>query len=111
MGSRICVNSDVDIATAPQLESALNLLRDKSVVVADLERCPYFDSSGIAVLYKVIRHHYVIVYMSKECLIHRLFDIVDGSKIFPIYETETEALNAALRIARTTEERPTDKLA
>ncbi|GAC1412952.1 MAG: hypothetical protein NVSMB64_23170 [Candidatus Velthaea sp.] len=92
------VHGDVDIASAPQFESCINLLRDEKVLVIDLALCPYFDSSGFSVLYRAIQNLQVIVFMPADCRIRRVFNIAGVGIVFSIFETEIEALNAACMI-------------
>lgn len=103
--SVIRIFGEVDIASVHELESCLQGLNDDIVVVIDLEVCPYFDSTGFTVLYKLVRRQHLITFMPKNCMIRRIFDIVGAEKMFPIFETEVEALNAASTIVRNGERR------
>ncbi len=102
------VHGDVDIASAPQFEAALALLRDETVVVVDLEVCRYFDSTGFSVLYRAIRNHHVIVCMPDDCAIRRLFEIVGAGQLFPIFATDAAAIQAARKIEADGEPRTFD---
>ncbi len=103
------VYDDVDIASAPQFESCLRILRDEIALVIDLDSCPYFDSTGLSVLYRAIRNQHVLVFMPKSCPLRRIFDIVAAGQLFPIFENEDTALHAARNIMNVGE-RPSNKV-
>ena len=93
--SLVRVYDDVDIANASHLEASIKLLHDEAVVVIDLERCPYFDSSGLSVLYRLSRNQHIIIFMPYACRIRRIFEIADLKSVFPLFETEADAVFAA----------------
>ena len=97
--SVVRVFEDVNIASAPKFEAALNALHDQSVIVIDLRYCPYFDSTGLSVLYRTTRETRVATFMPLECNIRKIFDIVRSSELFQTFETEADALQYARDIA------------
>lgn len=59
-----------------------------------------FRLDGIHGSLQIGRRQHLITFMPKNCMIRRIFDIVGAEKMFPIFETEVEALNAASTIVR-----------
>lgn len=89
----------LDVSLASEIEERLNAFLDKEGVLfllLNLEKVEYMSSSGfrvaIAVLRKLKSKGGTLVLCSLQPPVRRLFDIIELSSLFEIFDTEKEAL-------------------
>ncbi|HEY3374991.1 MAG TPA: STAS domain-containing protein [Candidatus Aquicultor sp.] len=96
----IILEGEVDVYTAPKLKSRLIDLVDegKYDIIIDLQKVEFMDSSGLGVLVgglkRVKSHQGSIALVCTQENILKIFRITGLVKVFPIYTTEEEAINA-----------------
>ena len=101
----VTVNGELDLYSAPQLESELAGLHQKNVrsVVVDLTECEFIDSSALALLVKANKRldaaqaGFSIVTPDRN--IRRIFEITGFDRVLTIHQTRAVAMNGGLRIA------------
>lgn len=94
------VGSDIDIASAHVLESAIALAEpswDERVIVS-LEHCNYCDSSGLAVLYRARKRlgEQLRIVVPSDVRIRRIFDICGMNQQLAICDSLREALQTPI---------------
>ena len=88
------VQGELDIATAPQLESELAGLEGRAgKPVIDLTECTFIDSGGFHVLARACTQIGASVVCPREPL-RWVFDIVAVERICPMYDSLEQALAA-----------------
>jgi anti-sigma B factor antagonist len=87
----IRVQGELDIATAPQLESELGEVEGDAVI--DLTECTFIDSGGIHVLVRACTRIGASVICPRQDL-RRVFEIVAVERICPLYDSLEQALAA-----------------
>ena len=87
----IRVQGELDIATAPQLESELGEVEGDAVI--DLTECTFIDSGGFHVLARACTQIGASVVCPREPL-RWVFDIVAVERICPTYDSLEQALAA-----------------
>ena len=101
----VTVNGELDLYSAPQLESELAKLHQKSVrsVVVDLTECEFIDSTALVLLVKANKRlgaaqaGFSIVTPDRN--IRRIFEITGLDRVLTIHQTRAVAMNGGLRIA------------
>ncbi len=101
------VADDVDIASAPELAALLRGASDEPVVVVDVSRCAYFDSTGFTVLYKTIGKLHIVLHLPEASRVRRLLEIMLAAMVFPIFTSEVSSFEAARAIAASGRALPT----
>ncbi len=92
------LDGEVDVYTAPKLKSRLIDLVDQSKfkIIVNLENIDFMDSSGLGVLVgglkRVRSHDGAIALVCTQENILKIFRITGLVKVFPIFETESQAL-------------------
>lgn len=76
-------------------------MADEPVVVVDLEKCPYFDSSGLSVLVRFRKRNNLVVSVPPNFKVRRIFDITNLTSVINISSTEAEALRIARELMKT----------
>jgi anti-sigma B factor antagonist len=91
---------DVDLGTSPNLRKALfDLLRETPRLALNLKAIRYIDSSGIATLIEALKNaqrlqkDFVLFGLSPA--VQDVFRLTHVNRIFPIFETEEEAVTPA----------------
>lgn len=101
----VTVNGELDLYSAPRLESELAKLQQKSVrsVVVDLTECEFIDSTALVLLVKANKRlgaaqaGFSIVTPDRN--IRRIFEITGLDRVLTIHQTRAVAMNGGLRIA------------
>jgi anti-anti-sigma factor len=93
----VAVTGDVDGMTAPSLRLACT---SPLPIVVNLLSCPYIDSHGLNVLIVQSRSNELILALSPQCRIYRIFAITGLLDEFVIRATLEEALLLALDVDR-----------
>jgi anti-anti-sigma factor len=91
----VAVTGDVDGMTAPSLRLACT---SPLPIVVNLLSCPYIDSHGLNVLIVQSRSNELILALSPQCRIYRIFAITGLLDEFVIRATLEEALSLALDV-------------
>jgi anti-anti-sigma factor len=83
--------ADIDIASARQLQSIIDLSASTSPLplVVSLEQCPYCDSTGLSILvrtWKRLGNRFAIV-ASRESPCYRVLEITGLDQTLPVYST------------------------
>jgi anti-sigma B factor antagonist len=100
--SIVDVEGEVDVLTSPRLKSALAALVDggSSLVVVNLAHVKYMDSTGLGVLVSAMKrireNKGTIVLSGLNSHLSKIFEITGLRKVFEVYPTEDDALNAGL---------------
>lgn len=101
----ISVTGELDLHSAPQLESELAGLHDKNVrtVVVDLTGCEFIDSTALALLVNAHKRlgaaqaRFSIVTPDRN--IRKVFEITGLDRVLTIHQTRAVAMNGGLRVA------------
>ena len=99
------VMGEVDLATAPALQSALEQAVDLGCccVIANLDDTRYIDSTGVRVLLSVHRraerHHIPFVLASPGPMVQRILTMVGLDTVIPVYPEVDQAVRAAGKLA------------
>lgn len=94
------VGGEVDIYTAPRLRERLVELVDKGHhhVIVDMTGVDFLDSTGLGVLVgglkRVRSHEGALALVCDQERILKIFRITGLTKVFPIYDTVDEAVQA-----------------
>jgi anti-sigma B factor antagonist len=98
--SIVDVEGEIDVLTSPRLKSALAALVDggSSLVVVNLAQVKYMDSTGLGVLVSAMKRirekNGTIVLSGLNSHLSKIFEITGLRKVFEVYPTEDDALNA-----------------
>ncbi len=95
------VAGEIDIYTSPKLKSALEDLLDEghSRLLINLLQTKYLDSTALSVFSSPLKRargvggNLALIYNQPQ--IAKIFTITGLHEVFPVYNSETEALNAA----------------
>lgn len=93
---------EIDVYTSPTVKDAITELIDQQhyMLVVDLERVRYIDSTGLGVLIgglkRVREHGGAVRLVCTNPQIKKIFEITGLVKIFNIYEDEHSAMKAAV---------------
>lgn len=89
------VTGEVDMATSPELEAALERTRADANVVVDLTRCDFLDSAAIRVLLAGIARSRSaggsMSLVAPDARIRRVLEIAGVDATIPIHETREAA--------------------
>lgn len=94
------VSGEVDVYTAPKLREELVELADAGHhdIVVDMEKVEFLDSTGLGVLVgglkRVRAHEGSLRLVCTQERILKIFRITGLTKVFPIYDTVAEAVEA-----------------
>ena len=100
----VSVTGELDLYSAPQLETELAGLHDKNVrtVVVDLTECEFIDSTALALLVKANKRlgaaqaRFSIVTADRN--IRKIFEITGLDRVLTIHQTRAVAMNGALHV-------------
>jgi anti-sigma B factor antagonist len=100
----ISVSGELDLHSAPELESELLGLPEKNVrtVVVDLTECEFIDSTTLAVLVKAKKGFgeaetpFSLVAADRN--IRKVFEITGLDRVLTIHESRAAALNGGLHV-------------
>ena len=98
--SIVDVEGEVDVLTSPRFKTALAEVVDAgaSTVVVNLDKVQYMDSTGLGVLVSAMKrvreNDGIIVLTGLNPHLSKIFEITGLRKVFSVYATENEALNA-----------------
>ena len=95
------INGDVDLYSSPQVRKIIldQINRKVPVLLINLGGVTYMDSSGIATLVEGLQ--LMNEYKGKMCIfnvhgvVHDVFELSRLDKVFKIYNSESEALDAS----------------
>ncbi len=92
----IHVSGEVDLATVPILERALDsALAASCPIIVDFEAARYIDSTGLHVLLRARRrHHHILAAAALAPTLRRVFELTNVDQVIPLYSTLREALSA-----------------
>lgn len=96
----IDIQGEIDVYTAPQLKQQMLELLDKGAtrIVTNLSDVEYLDSTALGVLIgglkRLRERDGALDIICPNARIRRIFEITGLDKIFDIYSTEEEAINA-----------------
>lgn len=95
----VVVSGEIDMATAPDLQNHLvPLIREKTIVAADISRVAFMDSSGLHALNHVTQMAKDTDSKFRVCApsweVQQLFDLVDAHLFFDIWDDVRTALSA-----------------
>jgi anti-sigma B factor antagonist len=101
----VSVTGELDLHSAPQLESELAGLYDKNVrsVVVDLTECEFIDSTALGLLVNAHKRlgtaqaRFSIVTADRN--IRKIFEITGLDRVLTIHQTRAVAMNGGLRVA------------
>jgi anti-sigma B factor antagonist len=91
----IHISGEVDLATAPVLERALDAaLAVPSPIILDFAATRYIDSTGLHVLLQARRRHrQVVAAAGLTSTLRRVFELTSVDKMIPLYPTVAQALS------------------
>jgi anti-sigma B factor antagonist len=99
--SVVCVGSEIDVATAPDLATALDgLPANGEDVIVDLSDVTFMDSTGLGVLVTAWNRCRGLEPVSKVALVvatpevERLLDVAGLADVFDTYNTLDEAIRS-----------------
>ena len=101
--SIIDVEGEVDVLTSPRFRTALAEAVDMgaSSIIINLDKVQYMDSTGLGVLVSAMKRvrekDGVIVLTGLNSHLGKIFEITGLRKVFNVYATESEALDACLK--------------
>ena len=101
----VAVNGELDLYSAPQLESELAGLHEKNVqsVVVDLTECEFIDSTALGVLLTANKRldaaQARLSIVTSDRNIRKIFEITGLDRVLTIHQTRAVAMNGGLRIA------------
>ena len=101
----VSVSGELDLHSAPQLESELAGLHEKNVrsVIVDLTECEFIDSTALGLLVNAnerldgAQAKFSIVTDDRN--IRRIFEITGLDRVLTIHQTRVVAMNGGLRVA------------
>lgn len=90
----------IDLQTSPEFRRALlETLKVESLVIVNLQKVQYVDSSGIASMAEGFQHAQKfqkrILYFGLAPMVRNVLELTHLTKIFEIFENEDQALRAA----------------
>jgi anti-sigma B factor antagonist len=94
----LILDGEIDVYTAPRVKSSLVELvnEGKYKIIVDLNGIDFMDSSGLGVLVgglkRVKPHQGVISIVCSKEKILKIFKITGLTKVFPIFDSQEEAL-------------------
>lgn len=80
----VSVRGDVDLATAPELESAC---RTAGALALDLSGVRFMDSSGLRSLFSLREHNDSLVLVAPSAVVRRLLALTSLTDTFPIIDS------------------------
>lgn len=93
----IHVRGEVDLATAPMLQSALqSAIESGRHVVVDLANATYVDLSGFRVLIagkEALGERQALAVAASSPLVHRVVKIIELGTILPVFHSPRDALD------------------
>ena len=100
----VTVSGELDLYSAPQLESELAGLDQNNVqrVVVDLTECEFIDSTALALLVTANKRlgaaqdRFAIVTADRN--IRKIFEITGLDRVLTIHQTRAVAMNGGLRV-------------
>lgn len=97
------VGGELDLYTSPKLKSAIDDLvsQGHSRLLINLTETTYLDSTALSILSAALKHvrdrntagNVGLIYTRPQ--IERMFSITGLNEVFPVFKTESEALEAA----------------
>ena len=92
------LNGDLDVSSAPTLQTALQQLMDdgRQLVVLDLGAVPFMDSSGLGVLVAANRRLIAaggqIALASAAPALRKVFQLTRTNRLFKLYDAVSDAV-------------------
>ena len=99
----IRIRGEVDLYSSPEVRKAIMFLVQKKtpVVLIDLAKVTYMDSSGIATLVEGLqqtsKYKGKFAITNLRATVREVFELSRLDKVFDIYETETEAFESLIK--------------
>jgi anti-sigma B factor antagonist len=91
------VHGEVDLATAPMLQNALqSALQSGRPVVVDLANATYVDLNGFRVLIEgkeALSERQALAVAASSPLVHRVIEIIELGTILPVFHSPRDALD------------------
>ncbi|MQA28172.1 MAG: anti-sigma factor antagonist [Micromonosporaceae bacterium] len=93
----IGLSGDLDLATAPELRTALHeALTERAKIVVDMSDLRFLDSTGLGVLVRVHKKAKaaggVVAFTSVPGNVVKILEVTCLDRVFPVYDTVDEAL-------------------
>ena len=100
LGVVLTLSGELDLATAPVLQARLDpVMRGSGMVVINLSRLEFIDSSGLHTLVRAERHLRrsggQLVLVRGPRAVHRIFEITSLDSHFELYDSPSVALRTA----------------
>jgi anti-sigma B factor antagonist len=101
----VSVSGELDLYSAPQLESELAGLHEKNVrgVIVDLTECEFIDSTALALLLKANKRldaaEARLSIVTDDPNIRKIFEITGLDRVLTIHQTRAVAMNGGLHVA------------
>ncbi|HEY5872263.1 MAG TPA: STAS domain-containing protein [Gaiellaceae bacterium] len=86
------VEGELDLASAPEFETALSTAESAPHLVIDLSACPFLDSAGMRVIAKAIRRAPRASIVATDPGVLRVFEITSVDTMVSVYASVEEAL-------------------
>ena len=86
------VEGELDLASAPEFETALSTVDFAPHVVIDLSACPFLDSAGMRVIAQAIRRAPRASIVATDPGVLRVFEITSVDTMVSVYASVEEAL-------------------
>ena len=100
----VSVNGDLDLHTAPRLETELDGLREDGAqkVIVDLVDVPFIDSTALGVLVRAAKHSRAnrgqLILVSNDPRTLRVLEITGLSRVFTVERSLADAVGAVLDV-------------
>ena len=102
----VSVNGDLDLYTAPRLQSELDVLWEDGAqkVIVDLVDVPFIDSTALGVLVRAAKRsravHGQLILVSNDPRTLRVLEITGLSRVFVVERSLADAVGAVLDVSR-----------
>ncbi|MGH3714602.1 MAG: STAS domain-containing protein [Micromonosporaceae bacterium] len=95
--SVIALSGDLDLATAPELRTALlEALEDRTTIVVDMTDLRFLDSTGLGVLVRVHKKAKaaggVVAFAAVPRNVTKILEVTCLDRVFPVYDSVAAAL-------------------
>ena len=93
----IGLSGDLDLATAPELRTALHeALTERTKIIVDMSELRFLDSTGLGVLVRVHKKAKaaggLVAFTSVPGNVVKILEVTCLDRVFPVYDTVDEAL-------------------
>jgi anti-sigma B factor antagonist len=97
------LRGSLDLATSPSVRAALVQAADRHLIVVDLRKLEFLDSTGLGALIgahrRALEHDGSVRLVVNEGSIARLLNITGLMRVFPVYHTLEDALADEARLS------------